>query len=153
MDQIRHIFNIYQIKNRYCDIMLLHVKISFFKTQFMTELLLPLLVVAYCLEISLYVYICPCMYLCLLLMSYAFYICPFMVSTIMTAHSYVWILVNIEQIQFLHTIIFARSTLTFFQGRVQESYHPWDGVCCDNSCGKVFGFTFHSKEIINDKSC
>ena len=153
MDQIRHIFNIYQIKNRYCDIMLLHVKISFFKTQFMTELLLPLLVVAYCLEISLYVYICPCMYLCLLLMPYAFYICPFMVSTIMTAHSYVWILVNIEQIQFLHTIIFARSTLTFFQGRVQESYHPWDGVCCDNSCGKVFGFTFHSKEIINDKSC
>ena len=65
---------------------------------------------------------------------------------------HVWILVNIVQIQFLHTIIFARSTLTFFQGRVQESYHPWDGVCCDNSCGKVFGFTFYSKEIINDKS-
>ena len=86
-------------------------------------------------------------------MLYPFYVCPFMVSTIMTAHSYVWILVNIEQIQFLHTIIFARSTLTFFQGRVQESYHPWDGVCCDNSCGKVFRFTFHSKEIINDKSC
>ena len=105
MDQIRHIFNIYQIKNRYCDIMLLHVKISFFKTQFMTELLLPLLVVAYCLEISLYVYICPCMYLCLLLMPYAFYICPFMVSTIMTAHSYVWILVNIEQIQFLQIFL------------------------------------------------
>ena len=95
-----------------------------------------------CLHMSLYV-----------LMPNAFYICPFIVSTIMTAHSYVWILVNIEQIQFLHTIIFARSTLTFFQGRVQESYHPWDGVCCDNSCGKVFGFTFHSKEIINDKSC
>ena len=51
-----------------------------------------------------------------------------------------------------YTIIFARSTLTFFQGRVQESYHPWDGVYCDNSCGKVFGFTFYSKEIINDKS-
>ena len=120
----------------------------------MIELLLPLLVVAYCLEISLYVYICPCMYLCLLLMPYAFYICPFMVSIIMTAHSYVWVLVNIEQIQFLHKIIFATSTLTFFQSRVvQESYHPWDGVCCDNNCGKVFGFTLHPKEIINDKSC
>ena len=84
----------------------------------MIELLLPLLVVAYCLEIPLYVYICPCMYLCRLLMPYAFYICPFMVSTIMTAHSYVWILVNIEQIQFLNIIIFATSTLTFFRNRV-----------------------------------
>ena len=71
----------------------------------MIELLLPLLVVAYCLEIPLYVYICPCMYLCRLLMPYAFYICPFMVSTIMTAHSYVWILVNIEQIQFLQIFL------------------------------------------------
>ena len=59
---------------------------------------------------------------------------------------------KVFHIQFLHTIIFARSSLTFFQGRVQESYHTWDGVCCDNSCGKVFGFTFYSKEIINDKS-
>ena len=84
----------------------------------MIELLLPLLVKAYGLEISLYVYICPCMYLCLLLMPNAFYICPFMVSTIMTAHSYVWILVNIEQIQFLNIIIFATSTLTFFRNRV-----------------------------------
>ena len=124
MDQIRHIFNIYQIKNRYFDIMLLHVKISFFKTQFMTELLLPLLVVAYCLEISLYVYICPCMFLCLLLMPNAFFTCPFMVSTIMTAHSYVWILVNIEQIQFLHAIIFATSALIFFQSRVSRVLPP-----------------------------
>ena len=64
---------------------------------------------------------------------------------------HVWILVNIEQIHFLDTVIFVRSTLTFFQSRVQDSYHPWDGVCCDN-CDKVFVFTFYSKEIINDKS-
>ena len=119
----------------------------------MIELLLPLLVVAYCLEIPLYVYICPCMYLCRLLMPYAFYICPFMVSTIMTAHSYVWILVNIEQIQFLHTVILLHLHWHFSREGLQECYHPLDGVCSDDSCGKVFGFTFHSKEITNDKSC
>ena len=70
-----------------------------------------------------------------------------MISTIMTAHSYVWILVNIEQVQFLHTIIFARSTLTFFQSRCKSSTTPEMELVVI-----IFGFTFYSKEIINDKS-
>ena len=105
----------------------------------MIELLLPLLVIAHCFEISLYIYICPCMYLCLLLMPNAFFICPFMVSTIMTAHSYVWIFVNIEQIQFLLKLFLL--------------HLHWDGLCCDNSCGKVVRFIFHSRDVINEKSC
>ena len=110
---MRHVFNINQIKNRYCDIMLVHVIISFFNSihdwAFATITSHSLLFgnIPVCLHMSLYV-----------LMPNAFYICPFIVSTIMTAHSYVWILVNIEQIQFLNIIIFATSTLTFFRNRV-----------------------------------
>ena len=97
---MRHVFNINQIKNRYCDIMLVHVIISFFNSihdwAFATITSHSLLFgnIPVCLHMSLYV-----------LMPNAFYICPFIVSTIMTAHSYVWILVNIEQIQFLQTFL------------------------------------------------
>ena len=118
----------------------------------MIELLLPLLVAAYCLERSLYVYICPCIYVCLLLMPNVFYIFPFVVWTIMTAHSYVWIFVNIEQYNFYIELFLLHLHWHFSKVALQESYHPWDGLCCDNSCCKVFGFTFYSKEIINDKS-
>ena len=97
---MRHVFNINQIKNRYCDIMLVHVIISFFNSihdwAFATITSHSLLFgnIPVCLHMSLYV-----------LMPNAFYICPFIVSTIMTAHSYVWILVNIEQIQFLQIFL------------------------------------------------
>ena len=97
---MRHVFNINQIKNRYCDIMLVHVIISFFNSihdwAFATIASHSLLFgnIPVCLHMSLYV-----------LMPNAFYICPFIVSTIMTAHSYVWILVNIEQIQFLQIFL------------------------------------------------
>ena len=47
---------------------------------------------------------------------------------------------------------FSRSTLTLFKRRIQGSYKPWDGVCCDNSCGRVCELTSQSKEI-NDRSC
>ena len=119
----------------------------------MIELLLSLLVATYCLERSLYVYICPCIYVCLLLMPNVFYICPFVVWTIMTAHSYVWIFVNIEQIQFLLKLFLLHLHWNFSKVGLQDSYHPWDGLCCDNSCGKVVRFIFHSRDIINEKSC
>ena len=126
----------------------MHVTISFFNSihdwAFATITSHSLLFgnIPVCLHMSLYV-----------LMPNAFYICPFIVSTIMTAHSYVWILVNIEQIQFLHAVILLHLHWHFSREGLQECYRPLDGVCSDDSCGKVFGFTFHSKEITNDKSC
>ena len=36
---------------------------------------------------------------------------------------------------------------------IQGSYNHWNGVLCDNSCGKVYGLNSQSKEIINDRSC
>ena len=43
---------------------------------------------------------------------------------------------------------YSRSTFTFFQRRNKVSYHSWDWICCENNCGRVFGFTSQSVEII-----